>query len=58
LSCSLIINEVTLPVMVQVLCERDSDFAQVYETLGLPPMWSRPEGFATLIHIILERKKQ
>ncbi len=41
---------------MRVLCERDSDFARVYETLGEPPMWSRPEGFATLIHIILEQQ--
>ena len=35
---------------------RDPDLAGVVQRYGLPPMWSRPPGFATLIRIILEQQ--
>lgn len=31
-------------------------FKQVLQAYGYPPMWSRPPGFASLIHIILEQQ--
>lgn len=31
-------------------------FEQVLKAYGYPPMWSRPQGFASLIHIILEQQ--
>ncbi|MDE3247919.1 MAG: DNA-3-methyladenine glycosylase 2 family protein [Bacteroidota bacterium] len=31
-------------------------FKQVLQAYGYPPMWSRPQGFASLIHIILEQQ--
>ncbi len=31
-------------------------FKQVLQTYGYPPLWSRPQGFASLIHIILEQQ--
>jgi len=41
---------------LSALSERDPDLAQILRTLGPPPMWVRDEGFATLIHIILEQQ--
>lgn len=36
---------------------RDHDeFARSYEMYGVPPMWDREPGFATLLHIILEQQ--
>lgn len=41
---------------IQVLTQRDSDLAQIINTLGYPPQWQREPGFATLIQIILEQQ--
>lgn len=30
--------------------------AHVFERHGVPPLWDRPQGFATLLHIILEQQ--
>ena len=38
------------------LAARDPDLAAVYAALGPPPLWARPQGFATLIYIILEQQ--
>lgn len=32
------------------------ELAYVYEKYGVPPMWDRPRGFATLLNIILEQQ--
>lgn len=32
------------------------EMAFVYNTYGVPPLWDRPTGFATLLHIILEQQ--
>lgn len=34
----------------------DPDLAHVISTYGYPPMWSRPNTFETLVHIILEQQ--
>ena len=34
----------------------DSDLAFVFTKYGVPPLWDRPQGFATLLHIILEQQ--
>lgn len=34
----------------------DPDFAHVIQTYGYPPLWSRPNTFETLVHIILEQQ--
>jgi len=34
----------------------DFNMAFVYKTYGTPPLWDRPEGFSTLLHIILEQQ--
>ena len=41
---------------VQTLVSRDSFMANAVERYGPPPLWTRPEGFATLVHIILEQQ--
>lgn len=41
---------------IRYLCRRDADLARVVETHGPPPIWSRPQGFATLLFIILEQQ--
>ncbi|MEM7331903.1 MAG: DNA-3-methyladenine glycosylase 2 family protein [Chloroflexota bacterium] len=41
---------------LETLAEQDPDLAQIYWTLGAPPMWEREPGFPTLIHIILEQQ--
>jgi DNA-3-methyladenine glycosylase II len=38
------------------LAVRDRDLARIVDTHGVPPMWGRPTGFATLVWIILEQQ--
>ena len=38
------------------LAEKDPDLADIVQRLGVPPLWPREPGFATLIHIILEQQ--
>ena len=38
------------------LARKDKDLAQIIKQYGYPPLWLRPEGFATLVHIILEQQ--
>jgi DNA-3-methyladenine glycosylase II len=35
---------------------RDVDLARIVDRWGLPPLWSRPPGFATLTFIVLEQQ--
>jgi DNA-3-methyladenine glycosylase II len=44
---------------LQVACvtlSADPCLGRVYETYGVPPLWDRPPGFATLLRIILEQQ--
>ncbi len=41
---------------VSELAIRDPDLARVVELFGPPPLWRRPQGFATLLYIILEQQ--
>src|SRR5580698_4629319 len=34
----------------------DADLAAIINTYGYPPLWSRPNSFETLVHIILEQQ--
>ena len=52
---SLIDND-NLPKIVRTLARSDSALAIVVSRHGPPPLWSRPPGFATLLHIILEQQ--
>lgn len=38
------------------LASNDGDLARVMQTYGYPPMWTRPNTFETLVHIILEQQ--
>lgn len=38
------------------LAARDPDLGAIVNRLGAPPLWGRPPGFATLVHIILEQQ--
>ena len=46
----------TLAAGVRALARQDPDFAALYRRNGLPPMWARRPGFATLVHIVLEQQ--
>ncbi len=41
---------------LSVLAGRDRDLAGILNTFGIPPLWMREAGFATLIQIILEQQ--
>ena len=46
----------TLATGVAELRERDAHLAAVVERFGTPPLWDRPQGFPTLVQIILEQQ--
>jgi DNA-3-methyladenine glycosylase II len=51
-----IINNQTLHDGVQYLTGIDASFSNVINTYGIPPLWLRTPGFATLLLIILEQQ--
>jgi DNA-3-methyladenine glycosylase II len=46
----------SLIIAAESLAARDRYLRKVLETLGPPPMWGRPQGFSTLLRIILEQQ--
>ena len=46
----------TLVQAAHELAARDQTMARILATYGPPPMWRRPSGFPTLVHIILEQQ--
>ena len=50
------LDEASLRKGLRYLVRRDRELAGVYERWGVPPLWPRAEGFATLVHIILEQQ--
>lgn len=52
----LILIEENYQDFIRILCERDRDLRNVVEKFGEPPIWIRPVGFSTLVHIILEQQ--
>jgi len=46
----------TLVQAAQDLAARDEILARILASHGAPPMWRRPSGFTTLVHIILEQQ--
>src|SRR6201994_3579642 len=38
------------------IAANDPDLAAIIQNHGYPPLWSRPNGFETLVHIILEQQ--
>jgi DNA-3-methyladenine glycosylase II len=50
------LDEAALALAARELAARDPDLAAVVGRYGLPPLWSRPAGFPTLVHIVLEQQ--
>ena len=50
------INRRNLANACKELSKADPDLARVLARHGVPPLWDRPQGFTTLIHIILEQQ--
>jgi DNA-3-methyladenine glycosylase II len=50
------LTEETLAIAVVELAARDGDLRGIVERFGPPPMWDRPPGFRTLVHIVLEQQ--
>jgi len=50
------LDENNLITACKKLSKQDKDLAFIFQTYGLPPLWAREAGFATLIHIILEQQ--
>lgn len=46
----------TLREAVQSLCNADPRLGVLVDRWGYPPLWDRPEGFMTLLFIILEQQ--
>jgi DNA-3-methyladenine glycosylase II len=46
----------SLAMAVGELTARDPDLAAIVARVGLPPLWDRTPGFATLLHIVLEQQ--
>jgi DNA-3-methyladenine glycosylase II len=50
------LDEESLRHGVAALGRKDRDLARITERLGMPPLWRRPPGFATLVGIVLEQQ--
>lgn len=53
---SLPLDQQSLERGARELAARDADLAGIVQRLGIPPLWPRDPGFATLVHIILEQQ--
>jgi DNA-3-methyladenine glycosylase II len=50
------LDENNLISACEKLSEQDENLAFIFQTYGVPPLWAREPGFATLVHIILEQQ--
>jgi DNA-3-methyladenine glycosylase II len=50
------LTESRLEAAVRELAARDADLAAIVARYGMPPLWDREPGFATLLHIVLEQQ--
>lgn len=50
------LTEKSLALAARTLAKRDEHLARILSTYGVPPLWQRATGFATLVHIILEQQ--
>jgi DNA-3-methyladenine glycosylase II len=50
------LTEATLAASARILARCESRFRHVLRRYGLPPLWAREPGFATLLYIILEQQ--
>lgn len=41
---------------IDLLMEMDAIFSEIFVRYGAPPQWQRPEGFVSLVQIILEQQ--
>ena len=51
-----LLTEESLAKAVRVLIRRDPHLKAIHQKYGVPPLWAREPGFATLVHIILEQQ--
>lgn len=52
----LVFNETSFAAICKKLAQKDTDLANIIQQHGLPPMWTRPATFQTLILTILEQQ--
>jgi DNA-3-methyladenine glycosylase II len=52
----LVFNETSFAGICRRLAKKDTDLAHIIKQHGLPPMWTRPNTFQTLILTILEQQ--
>lgn len=52
----LVFNETSFTKICRKLAKKDTDLAHIIKQHGLPPMWTRPNTFQTLILTILEQQ--
>ena len=50
------LTEASLVDAVEVLAARDADLRGIVDRFGPPPLWGRPQGYPTLVKIILEQQ--
>ena len=50
------LSQASLAAAAQHLAKRDKDLSLILRTYGPPPLWARPQGFHTLLRIILEQQ--
>jgi len=50
------LNNKSLLLAAKQLAQIDGELSFIFETDGVPPLWARRPGFATLIKIILEQQ--
>ena len=50
------LTQTDLPAAVAVLAARDPGLAAIAARFGVPPLWAREPGFATLVHLVLEQQ--
>lgn len=49
-------NSANFQQICKQVASRDPDLALILQTHGYPPMWTRPNTFESLVHIILEQQ--
>jgi DNA-3-methyladenine glycosylase II len=50
------LTQKTLALAARELAARDQMLGEIHAAYGQPPLWRRPTGFPTLVHIILEQQ--
>jgi DNA-3-methyladenine glycosylase II len=50
------LNKRALATACRSLADEEPIFRRVHKTYGTPPLWDRPQGFPTLLQIILEQQ--